>query len=985
MARQNARAGSPRNSGARSGASQGKRTARAGSRGNRSNTAANRKNSGTGRSGAGRSGAAARSRKPDTEDSRIGQEILFLVVLAFSILLFLSNFGLSADFGVMISSFFFGLFGLMEYVFPVLLFFGFIFVLSNKGNPRLPRKMTGAVGLFLFICAFFQLLIMQYDRHTRIVDLYVDCARDRSGGGLAGGILVQFFGNLFGTVGAYVCVLTGMVIFSIIMTQEPLLRLMKSHSEQAYRRAKENRENRRAEKAESRDTSRRRRGGWFRDADEDESDSEEEIDLGPAGDLNVSPAAPGGSEEVRPDSESDFERGVRYTGKKRKKAVSSGKSNVFNIWPDLKKKQEGESTFADEDFTGEDVPAENSSENTIRIHGAFEDDDEPAVREEDSMPAADADEAPSNGTVPSGAFSSGKDGASAKSGRKIASAPGISEKSDALRRALESARGSSPHKAKSRALSSEKNSGSAPASQGEALKDAKEKNTSVRKAASGGASSDDYEFPPLSLMKAPSPAKTSQADLKSELQQTADKLQQTLHEFGVEVQVTDVSCGPTVTRYELHPEHGVKVSRITSLQDDIKLSLAAADIRIEAPIPGKAAVGVEVPNKSNSTVMLRELLESRNFRQSRAKIPFAVGKDIGGKVVVSDIAKMPHLLIAGATGSGKSVCINTLIVSILYRCNPEDVKFIMIDPKMVELSVYNGIPHLYIPVVTDPKKAAGALNWAVSEMTDRYSRFAELGVREIDGYNAKIKELPEPEDGSEKPKKMPRIVIIVDELADLMMVAQHEVEDAIVRLSQLARAAGIHLVIATQRPSVNVITGLIKANMPSRIALAVTSGVDSRTILDRVGAEKLLGKGDMLFHPLGYQNPVRVQGAFVSDDEISAIVSFLTEKNEPSGYDTEVEQKINESAVSGESSVTGGGEKPSTDVYFERAGRLIIEKDRASIGMLQRAFKIGFNRAARIMDQLCDAGVVGEEEGTKPRRILMTMADFQNYVNTHEP
>ena len=439
--------------------------------------------------------------------------------------------------------------------------------------------------------------------------------------------------------------------------------------------------------------------------------------------------------------------------------------------------------------------------------------------------------------------------------------------------------------------------------------------------------------------------------------------------------VTNVSCGPTVTRYEIQPEQGVKVSRIVGLSDDIKLNLAAADIRIEAPIPGKAAVGIEVPNKTNSSVTLRSLLESQAFRRFPSKLAFAVGKDIAGQPVVADIAKMPHLLIAGATGSGKSVCINTLIMSILYKASPDEVKLIMIDPKVVELSVYNGIPHLYIPVVTDPKKAAGALNWAVSEMTDRYNKFAEYNVRDLAGYNAKVRRLEGIEDEN-KPKELPQIVIIVDELADLMMVAPGEVEDAICRLAQLARAAGLHLIIATQRPSVNVITGLIKANMPSRIALAVASGVDSRTILDMNGAEKLLGKGDMLFYPQGYQKPARVQGAYVSDDEIVKVVDFLSARSGEQTYDPEIEEKINHTAAVQAASASGD----ERDSYFVDAGKLIIDKDKASIGMLQRAFKIGFNRAARIMDQLSDAGVVGEEEGTKPRKILMSMEQFENYL-----
>ena len=484
-------------------------------------------------------------------------------------------------------------------------------------------------------------------------------------------------------------------------------------------------------------------------------------------------------------------------------------------------------------------------------------------------------------------------------------------------------------------------------------------------------------FPPLSLLKK---GKRGSGESDAHLRETAMKLQTTLQNFGVNVTVTNVSCGPSVTRYELQPEMGVKVSKIVGLADDIKLNLAAADIRIEAPIPGKAAVGIEVPNKENSAVMLRDLLESQEFKNSTSRISFAVGKDIGGKTVVSDIGKMPHVLIAGATGSGKSVCINTLIMSILYKASPEEVKLIMIDPKVVELSVYNGIPHLMIPVVTDPKKAAGALNWAVAEMTRRYQAFAEHNVRDMKGYNEKIASMPSVDGEALKP--MPQIVIIVDELADLMMVAPGDVEEAICRLAQLARAAGIHLVLATQRPSVNVITGLIKANMPSRIAFSVSSGVDSRTIIDMNGAEKLLGKGDMLFYPAGYQKPARVQGSFVTDQEVQSVVEYLKKQSGEAVYDEEVVQHVNTSQL-GSASVAGMAEGDERDVHFTEAGRLIIEKDKASIGMLQRSFKIGFNRAARIMDQLCEAGVVGPEEGTKPRKVLMTAEEFERYAEEY--
>ena len=483
----------------------------------------------------------------------------------------------------------------------------------------------------------------------------------------------------------------------------------------------------------------------------------------------------------------------------------------------------------------------------------------------------------------------------------------------------------------------------------------------------------DYKFPPVSLLEK---GKKTAGNNKEELRQTAQKLQKTLEDFGVHVTITNISCGPSVTQFELHPEQGVKVSKIVNLADDIKLNLAAADIRIEAPIPGKSAIGIEVPNKTNQMVMFRELIENQEFAQARSKIAFAVGKNLAGQVIVSDIAKMPHLLIAGATGSGKSVCINTLIMSILYKATPDEVKLIMIDPKVVELSAYQGIPHLLIPVVTDPKQASSALNWAVMEMGERYKKFAEVNVRNLTGYNEKVEESIKNGMEGEDFKKLPQIVIIVDELADLMMVAPGEVEDAIVRLSQLARAAGIHLVIATQRPSVNVITGLIKANVPSRIAFSVSSGVDSRTIIDMNGAEKLLGKGDMLFYPAGYSKPVRVQGAFISDSEISDVVEFLKENEDVAVYDTEVTEKI-------ESKLNSAAISQEKDEYFEAAARFVIEKDKASIGMIQRMFKVGFNRAARIVDQLADAGIVGPEEGTKPRKVLMSSEQLEAYFEEY--
>ena len=487
----------------------------------------------------------------------------------------------------------------------------------------------------------------------------------------------------------------------------------------------------------------------------------------------------------------------------------------------------------------------------------------------------------------------------------------------------------------------------------------------------------EYKFPPISLLNRNT--SSSSANLERENRNTAITLKQTLQNFGVKVDITDISCGPSVTRYELKPELGVKVSKIVSLADDIKLSLAAADIRIEAPIPGKSAIGIEVPNKEAGSVFLRELIEDDAFKNNKSKVAFAAGKDIAGKTIVADIAKMPHLLIAGATGSGKSVCINTIIMSILYKAKPDEVKMIMVDPKVVELSTYNGIPHLLLPVVTDPKKAAGALNWAVVEMDKRYKMFAAVGARNLAGYNDIIMK-QEVKEGEVPIEKLPEIVIIVDELADLMMVAPGEVEAAICRLAQLARAAGIHMVIATQRPSVNVITGLIKANVPSRIAFSVSSGVDSRTIIDMNGAEKLLGKGDMLYFPSNIPKPVRVQGAFVSDEEVSRVVDFLKENmTEEAKYDESIADTVSQKMAQGLQTEA----QDDKDSLFADAARFVIEKEKGSIGMLQRQFKIGFNRAGRIMDQLSDAGVVGPEIGTKPRKVLMSAEEFESYMSNN--
>lgn len=476
-----------------------------------------------------------------------------------------------------------------------------------------------------------------------------------------------------------------------------------------------------------------------------------------------------------------------------------------------------------------------------------------------------------------------------------------------------------------------------------------------------------YTYPKLDLLHNNAKSKMKNED-KQDLFDNANKLEDTLMSFGVEAKVLQVTKGPSVTRFEIQPSPGVKVSKIVNLQDDIALGLAASAVRMEAPIPGKSAIGIEVPNKKQTPVFLREVLDSKEFQESNKKISFALGKDITGTCIVGDLSEMPHMLIAGATGSGKSVCINSLIVSLLYKYSPDDIKLLMIDPKVVELSVYNGIPHLLIPVVTEPKKAAGALNWAVNEMDKRYELFTKYKVKNIKSYNQQV------EKGFIS-EKLPYIVLIVDELADLMMTCPNDVEDYICRLAQKARAAGIHLIIATQRPSVDVITGVIKANIPSRISFAVSSGIDSRTILDQTGAEKLLGRGDMLYSPMGSNKPLRIQGAFISEEEVENVVEFIKSSEDEVNYKEEIIEHINNESLS---TTNNSHEGEETDVLLDEAIQLVVEYQQASTSFIQRKFKIGFNRASRIMEELEAQGIISERDGSKPRKVLISKDEIYN-------
>ena len=863
-------------------------------------------------------------------------EIILFVILAACVILLVSNFGMGGFVGDAISHFCFGLMGMMAYLFPVIFFVGAAFILINKTNRLAYKKMAAVFVMFLFMCATAQLLTDGYMSGTTLMDYFNLSADYKTGGGLIGGALCISITSAFGTAGGIVIIILVYIVCLIIITQRSLLDfvtmlvirildLVKNGRAQ-YMEGQPERQMRRQVRAQQRKQLREeRREEKIRrleeeiaaEGEEDFLDNEEDFLLDPKEAKNMKKA---GFLEGTRLTEPKSQKNKKKSGKPSKKAAVSADADEPDNLSDMSEEMDEVQSEENEKFSpAMDFQIQRADELTDvpaddkgNIEENTEDDTESDAEEEEEVPPFQPEEAQ----------------------RQPSKNPKSSEAE------IQNGIVSIQH-------------------------EISQKEAAVKK---------EYRFPPLNLLKRGSGK--SQGDTDAHLRKTAQKLQEVLHNFGVNVTVTNVSCGPTVTRYELQPEMGVKVSKIVGLADDIKLNLATPDIRIEAPIPGKAAVGIEVPNKENSTVMLRDLLQSEEFQKAKSRLSFAVGKDIAGKTVVTDIAKMPHLLIAGATGSGKSVCINTLIVSILYKAKPEEVKLIMIDPKVVELSVYNGIPHLFIPVVTDPKKAAGALNWAVTEMTNRYNTFAEYGVRNLSEYNRKIETMHFTEE-QPRPDKMPQIVIIVDELADLMMVAPGEVEDAICRLAQLARAAGIHLIIATQRPSVNVITGLIKANMPSRIAFSVSSGVDSRTILDMNGAEKLLGKGDMLFYPQGYQKPARLQGAFVSDEEVSQVVEFLADKNPGVQYDQQIEQQVNSPGAA------AGGAGEDRDVHFEEAGKFIIEKEKASIGMLQRMFKIGFNRAARIMDQLCDAGVVGPEEGTKPRKVLMSMEQFENYIENN--
>ena len=1036
--------------------------------------------------------ARSSSKAQEYDAPLMGDEAAIIITFAVSLFLFLSNLGLCGPIGAALKAVQLGLFGVVGYIFPIVLSFVVAFILSNIDNPHATLRMTSALFMLVFLSALLQLFTAGGVQDRTLMDFYSEGAELGIGGGIVGGALAMVLHTIAGTVGAALILIVASFVCLIYTTGKPLARIIAKHSARAASHARDraredfsqvaesarlHREERRLAREEE---LRARRAGVDMQAIDlsahqslaemsaapapaeanaaDQTTARKlpmpedsftipavddmpsfEATLGAGADveqpalaepkLNTEPTITGMSAILGPDENAansvELPLNVRHTpvtrddratmpaatgsaaGAVTSATASSSAETVLPI-------RTGANTASATTTVAEQSAAKPAGmqvqaiDEDFPISGSLWDDQnlmDSAIEDATARHANDTFDQPANDTrIPADTYAHTADTAlhagdedtmdaephpleDGDDTSSVAAYAGDEEVSVGRNGVATIGRGDMEQGTRRIVASN----GQVIDADVEPIRKKIESQLDREKKENTPTDADNakvqqeilekkkpqkpYVIPPLSLLQKPA---RQDFDTREEIRQNALTLQETLKSFGVNVTITNISIGPAVTRYELQPEIGVKVSKIVSLTNDIKMRLAAADIRIEAPIPGKSAVGIEVPNKHGATVYLGDVLGSSEFQGAKAKLAFGVGKDIAGKTIVTDIAKMPHLLIAGATGSGKSVCINTLIMSLLFKYKPEDVRMIMVDPKVVELSVYNGIPHLLIPVVTDPKKAASALNWAVAEMTDRYKKFAESGSRDLKGYNEKIMAVrndPEiPED--QKPEKLPQIVIIIDELADLMMVSSQEVEDAICRIAQLARAAGMHLVIATQRPTVDVITGLIKANVPSRIAFAVSSGTDSRTIIDMNGAEKLLGKGDMLFFPQGIPKPVRVQGAFVSDQEVSDVVDFIKEEMGEVEYSERIQQQVQSGG--GEGGIGGGGNQ---DELFAEAGQLIIETEKASIGMLQRKFRIGFNRAARIMDQLADAGVVGPEEGTKPRKIIMTLAEFDELIS----
>ena len=847
------------------------------------------------------------------------REIILWGSIGMCILLCVSNFGIGGLIGNAIANFFFGVFGIIQYVLPFMVAFSAFFIISNYGNKVAIAKVVAGFILLIFIATFVELLMHGHDIKMPL-DAFAFSKESHNGGGLIGGLIVYGIYDSFGLLGAYHIDLIVMIVCVIIIIErfafDRVQRTSQYHADKAAAKRRARRERMLMEREANQTRFNSDRQAVLNRIQEQKELERQQMNQkdGPRRErkyTGITSDTTLASDSFESATIGDGVDEIRFN-------MAEGESDLEITKTSRHKLRAGEKKKSSHKFSVEKQPVAEPIPTSVQTV------EEPV----NQTPFVINTPEP---TEPAPVASSPVAEAPVK--KEKASAEDINQTAETIRNSISNT-SNKPKKA--------------------------------------------FKLPPISLLK---DAKNTGGDSKEYLAEMAGKLQRTLSNFGVQANVTEVTLGPSVTRYELEIAEGTRVSKVLNLEDDIKLNMAVTDVRIEAPIPGKSAIGIEVPNKVKSMVSFKELVSSKEFKTAKSKISFCVGKDISGKVIVGNIEKMPHLLIAGATGSGKSVCINTIIMSILYHATPEEVKMIMVDPKMVELSVYNGIPHLLLPVITDAKKAAGALHWAVKEMTDRYELLAAAGVRNIEGFNEKVasNSLPDavPED---KRQKMPQIVIILDEVADLMMVAAADVEDSIVRLAQLARAAGIHLIIATQKPTVNVITGLIKANVPSRIAFSVSSGNDSRVILDMNGAEDLLGNGDMLYAPQNLSKPVRIQGAFVSDDEVSSVVDFLKSNNEAADYDSDIEAQIqNSEASSSAVSITGEIDN-SRDALFAEAGRLVIENQKGSIGYLQRNFRIGFNRAARIMDQLAEAGVVGPEMGTKPREIRMSISEFEELL-----
>ena len=876
---------------------------------------------------------------PFFEDS--SKEIILWGSIGLCILLCIGNFGIGGALGNAIAGTLFGVFGIIQYILPFMVAFSAFFLISNYGNKVATAKVIAGFILLIFISVFVELIIHGQSVLSP-VEVFEYSRDNHSGGGIIAGTIIVLIFDSFGLLGAYLIDIIVMIVCTIIIVErfafDKVQRSSQYHADRAAAKRRARRERMMLEREANQTRFNSDRQAIINKIEADKELEQLQINnssgkrtsrkrTGITSNTTLVNDLPATTEDSDAVNEIRFNIGgtdesTTVTKTSRHKLKANRKSKSVHDFADI----------ADSRDIEEGLSSSEVKESQFSFHS-----EEPVVSKTTSFDMASS-EIKFSGSALMDEMQSETAISSEKSVRhskpSVSSASEIAQTSESFKASIDA------NKSKSKK---------------------------------------PYKYPPLSLLK---DTKKSSGDSKAYLAEMAEKLKRTLGNFGVSANVTEVTLGPSVTRYEVEIAEGTRVSKVVNLTDDIKLNMAVTDVRIEAPIPGKSAIGIEVPNKEKTLVSFKELVNSSEFQKTKSKIAFCVGRDISGSVIIGNIEKMPHLLIAGATGSGKSVCINTIIMSILYHASPDEVKMIMVDPKMVELSIYNGIPHLLIPVVTDPKKAAGALHWAVKEMTDRYELLSQAGVRNIEGFNEKVDSDSLPDNISEdKRVRMPQIVIILDEVADLMMVAAADVEESIVRLAQLARAAGIHLVIATQKPTVNVITGLIKANVPSRIAFSVSSSTDSRVILDMNGAEDLLGNGDMLYAPQGLSKPLRVQGAFVTDEEVSAVVEFLKDNNESDGYNSEIQDQIANSDVGNNSVSISGEPDNSKDPLFEQAGRLVIENQKGSIGYLQRNFRIGFNRAARIMDQLAETGVVGPEMGTKPREIRMSISEFEEVIN----